>query len=283
MKPSEAKMEISRSFGQMRQSLKERAVDVLVLDTPDYLHLADARLIEALAAGTSRGQLMAFPYLLLTNDSSAPGPLAGLRGKRITVASRTKLNMGLVWLETLLAENRLGRAQSFFGSVDISYRAASCVLPLFFSKIDACVVDSGNWESIKELNPQLGRLRVVARSEALLEGLIAMPTPPHPYQSDLIDAILTLHKTPAGSQIGVIFKSGPLMRVGREQFESMRELCNRYRRLVDPSGNLPGGTPPAPATTTGGLGLAPSAAGRRGQEGAPQAVRNRPDVGEEKD
>jgi ABC-type phosphate/phosphonate transport system substrate-binding protein len=230
-------MELGRSIGQIRESLKEHSVDLLVLDTTEYLSLADAGLIEAVAAGTNRGQLLAFPYLLLTKDALEAGQLDVLRGKRIVVASRTKSNLGLVWLETLLAENRLGRAASFFGSVEIGYRASACVLPLFFGKIDACVVDTRNWESIKELNPQLGRLRVAARSEALLEGLIAMPIEPHLYQSELIDSILNLHKTPAGEQLCMVFKTGTLVRVGREPFESVRVLCNRYRRIVDRSGD----------------------------------------------
>lgn len=233
----DSKVEIAGSVGQMRQSLTERSVDLLVLDTPDYLPLADARLIEVVAAGTTRGHLGAFPYLLLTKDGAEAGQLDKMRGKRIAIASRTKSNMGLVWLETLLAENRLGRAAAFFGSVEIGYRASACVLPLFFGRIDACIVDSANWESLQELNPQLGRLRVTARSEALLEGLIAMPVQRHAYQSELIESILNLHKTPAGEQLGVVFKTGPLVRVGREQFESVRVLCGKYRRMMDASGD----------------------------------------------
>ena len=51
----ESKMEIAQSIGQMRQDLTEHSVDLLVLDTPDYLSLDDARLVEAVAAGTIRG------------------------------------------------------------------------------------------------------------------------------------------------------------------------------------------------------------------------------------
>jgi hypothetical protein len=234
----ESRMELARSAGQFRQQLKDRAVDLLVLDTPDYLSLADSGLIEAVVAGTNRGQLAAFPYLLLTNDPAGATPLTGLRGRRIAVASRTKSNMGMVWLETELAQNRLGRAATFFASVEASYRASACVLPLFFGKIDACVVDAGNLESLQELNPQLGRLRVAARSAPLLEGLIAMPVQPHPYRDELIDSLLNLHRSPAGEQLGVVFRTGPLARAGREQFESVRLLVGRYRRIVEKSADL---------------------------------------------
>jgi phosphonate transport system substrate-binding protein len=233
----ESRMEIAQSIGQFRQRLKEHSVDLLVLDTPDYLSLADSGLVEAVAVGTSRGQLAAYPYLLLTNDAGGAGQLAGLRGKRIMVASRTKSNMGLIWLETLLAENRLSRAAGFFGSVQLGYRASSCVLPLFFGKIDACVVDSGNFDAVKELNPQLGRLRILAHSETVLEGLIAMPMEPHPYRREVLDSILTLHKNLAGEQLGIIFKVGQQIPASSAMFDSAAALCTRYRRLLKAPGD----------------------------------------------
>ncbi len=235
----DTRMEIARSIEEIRQRLKAHTVDLLVLDTPDFLALVDGKLIEALVAGTSRGRLGTFPYLLLTNAAPEAGQLAGLRGKRIVVNSRTKSNLGLAWLETLLAENRLGRASGFFGSLEIGYRASACVLPLFFGKIDACVVDSDSWESIKELNPQLGRLRVAARSEALLEGVMAVPVAPFPYKSVMIESIINMHKTAAGEQLGIVFRTGPLIRVVKEQFESVRALRGKYRRIVEPSGDGP--------------------------------------------
>ena len=233
----ETEMEIARSFQQSRQTLSEHAVDLLVLDTLDYLPLAKAGFVETVAVGTSRGQLAAYPYLLLTNDAAGSMQLAGLRGKPIVVASRTMSNMGLVWLETLLAENRLGRAASFFGSVEIINRPSPCVLPLFVGKIDACIVSSGNFESFKELNSQFGRLSVVAHSEALLESLIAMPTQPqHPYRREVIDSILNRHKTTASEQPGIVRKVGPQVRSSITQFESMAKLCIRFRQLL----KLPG-------------------------------------------
>jgi hypothetical protein len=44
-------------------------------------------------------------------------------------------------------------------------------------------------------------------------------------------------KTPAGEQLGVVFKTGPLMCAGRERFESVRVPGGSYRHMVDPSGD----------------------------------------------
>jgi phosphonate transport system substrate-binding protein len=154
----------------------------------------------------------------------------------MSVASRDGSNLGLMWLETLLADHKLDRAASFFGSVDIGNRASSCVLPLFFGKIDACVVDSANWETITELNPQIRRLKVLARSEPMLEGLMAMPIQPqHPYKRAIINWILNIHLTVVGAQLGAVFKVGPQVTVTIKDFESVNNLLNRYRSLLKPS------------------------------------------------
>jgi phosphonate transport system substrate-binding protein len=230
------RVDIISSVAEIRRRVREQSVDLLVLDTPEYLLLAHEGLVEAVAVSTNRGKLAAYSYLLLTKDAGGAAQIAGLRGKRISIASRDGSNMGLMWLETVLAENKLDRAESFFGSVEFINRASLCVLPLFFGKVDACVVDSGNWETITELNPQILRLKVAARSEPLLEGLMAMPIQPqHPYKSVIVHWILTLHLTAAGAQLGNVFKVGPQATVTLKDFESVAKLLTLYRSLLKPS------------------------------------------------
>jgi hypothetical protein len=227
----DTKLDIFNSTADALARLKEHSVDVLVLDTPDYLALASSHLLEPMFAGTHRGQLAAFRYLLLERELDGTAQLEKLRGKRIVVNSRTKSELGMEWIEPLLAENRLGRASRFFASTGATHRASSSILPLCFGRIDACVVDSGNGELTKELNPQLARLKVIAQSEPVIEGLIALPVHASPYRGELVDSILELHKDPAGEQMALVFKTGPMIRAGKAAFESVRVLWNRYLRL----------------------------------------------------
>jgi ABC-type phosphate/phosphonate transport system substrate-binding protein len=224
----DSKVEVLRTVEEMAARLKEKSVDLLVLDTPHHLALTAANLIEVVAAGTNHGQVGAYPYLLLVRDSST---LAGLQGKRVVVSSRTKADLGMVWLETLLSDNRLGRAVRHFESVATTYKPSACILPLSFGRIDACIVDAYGWELAKELNPQLAKLKTVAHSEPLVEGAIAVPTYPHPYRQEMFTAMLELHGTPAGHQLVTLFKTGPLVRARKEYFDSIRTLMARYAQL----------------------------------------------------
>jgi ABC-type phosphate/phosphonate transport system substrate-binding protein len=222
-------LEVARSAEEMAVRIREKLVDLLIIDTPDYLSLHSCRLVELTAVGTTRdGQPAAYPCLLLAREKVS---IADLRGNRVVVSSRTKSNMGSIWLDTLLADHRLGRAKGFFDSIVPAYRSSACVLPLFFGKIDACVVNGYGWDLVRERNPQLAKLVVLARSQPLLEGGLAMSVHQFPYRSEMIESILDMHRTPAGQQLVLLFKSGPLMRGSETQFDSVRLLLGRYARL----------------------------------------------------
>jgi len=223
-------VEVASTTEQLTARLRAGLVDVLVIDTPHYLSLASMNLLELVASGSNQGRSAAYPYLLLTREGSASEP-GDLRGKRIVVCSRTKSDLGLVWLDTLLTEHRLGVHSAFFESVTLTYRPSTCVLPLYFGKIDACVVDSESWDTVRELNPQLSKLKVVAKSEGLVEGVVAFAMQPHPYRQEIMDALLDLHRTAAGQQMTVLFRTGPLRRARKEDYEPVRNLLQRHSRL----------------------------------------------------
>ncbi|MBL8229875.1 MAG: PhnD/SsuA/transferrin family substrate-binding protein [Bryobacterales bacterium] len=221
--------------------LGQKSVDLLVLDTPDYLRLAETGLVVPIAAGANLRFKLGFEYVLLVREGTA-GTFGDLREKRVATSSRTKARLGLAWIETLLADQRLGPASQFFSSVVDAPQSSACVLPVFFGRLDACVVDSGNLELLQELNPQLAKLKIVARSPALVEGVVAMPGVPHPYREELIEAILDLHKDPTGAHLVTLFRTGPLVRVTDATFDTVRVIWNRYRKLRPEAGrgSVPG-------------------------------------------
>jgi ABC-type phosphate/phosphonate transport system substrate-binding protein len=203
--------------------------------------------LEAIAVRSNKGAVDLIPYQLLTRDSDGPRKLEQLRGKRIAIASRTHSDMGLAWLETQLADGKLGPARDFFESISLSYKGSSCVLPLFFGKVDACVLDARSYQLMQELNPQLSKLKVLASSEPLLEGLVAMPKSGHRYRAEIIDAIMTLHRDPAGAQMVMFFQSGAMLPAKAQYFEATRALWERYLKLGVR------GTRSSQADRTGGL------------------------------
>jgi len=173
----------------------------------------------------------------------AANGIAGLRGKRVLVSSRTRENAGIAWLDVLLGKEGLGRASSFFTSMKVTEKSQGCILPVFFGTVDACVVDVVNLDLARELNPQLGQFRVLARSQPMIENVIATPVETHPYMKEWTEAMLTAQDNPRGRQILLVFKIDRLVLIRPGDLDSGRELWKEYFRLP---GSTPNKTPVSP-------------------------------------
>jgi phosphonate transport system substrate-binding protein len=241
----DSKVDIVDSVAQIRERLESHSVELVMMGITDYLELESSRLVVPLLTDSRSAQGGAlYSYLLLVNPSSGATAIASLRGKNILVSSRGGHNTALAWLDVLLGKEQLGRAASFFASIKAPDKAQACILPLFFGTVDACVVDEINLNVAKEMNPQLGQLRVLARSRPMIESVIATPVEPHPFQKELIDAMLALHMDPRGRQLLMVFKTDRLVRIQPGDLEPARELWTAYARLPGSPPNRPAGFAP---------------------------------------
>jgi len=241
-------VDIVDSVKEIRERLESHSVELVTMGMLDYLELESSRLIVPVltdARTSQRGAL--YSYLLLVNPSSGVTSIAGLRGKNLLVAARGSGETGVAWLEVLLGKEKLGRAPSFFASVKSLDKPQGCILPVFFGAADACVVDEINLDLAKEMNPQLGRLRVLVRSRPMIESIIAVPVEPHPQQTELVDGMLTLHQDPRGRQLLMVFKTERIVRLQPGDLDAARELWRDYYRLPGASPHRPAGFAPPPA------------------------------------
>jgi ABC-type phosphate/phosphonate transport system substrate-binding protein len=229
----DSEVDTSNSLAEMRRRLMEESVDILILEITDYLRLERTGLLrpQLLGSRTATGEPR-YSYVLLVDPASGVQDLAGLRGKTLNHSSRLESNTSMAWLELTLAKERLGRATSFLGATKAVSNPQECVLPLFFGRVDACVVDEVNLELLKEMNPQLGKLRVLARSVPLVDSVIAAPVKPHPYRRELLEAILGLHQHPRGRQLLMVFKTGKLITIRPGDLDSARAFWAEHGKLV---------------------------------------------------
>lgn len=228
----DCRVDIVDSAAELKSRLQQHTVDVVIPGIAEYLDLESSHLmtpILTLALNPVGGA--AYSYVLLVNPSSSVTTLAGLRGKEVLVSSRSGSNTAFAWTEVQLNRERLGRASAFFGSVRSVPKAQSCILPLFFGTVDACVVDEVNLNLAKEMNPQLGRLKVLLRSHPLVESVIATPLEPHPYQAELVDAILSLHEDVRHRQLLMVFKTERILRLQAGDLDPVRDLWKEYHHL----------------------------------------------------
>lgn len=233
----DSQVDVPPDHMEIEKRLRQRKVDVLMLDFVDYFRLESHGLLVAdLTEQRGSDPRPGYSYVVLTRAESGINALAHLQGKVLRHHARTASDAGLAWLDVTMAKAGLGRAASYIGTRTPAARPQDCVLPLFFGRADACVVDELSFELLKEMNPQLSRLRVIARSERIIETVIARPIEPHPYLADLWDATLSLHLNPRGRQVLTVFKIGRLSRMAPEHMAASRRLWQEYRKL---NGSLP--------------------------------------------
>jgi ABC-type phosphate/phosphonate transport system substrate-binding protein len=197
----DTKVDIVDTVGELIARLESHSVDAMAICVTEFLELEPRRLVVPVFTNGRRAQGQAlYSYVAVVNGSSPATGIAGLRRKNVLVFSRTLENAGIAWIDVLLSKERLGRASSFFASIRATNKSQECILPVFFGTVDACVVDELNLDLAKEMNPQLGQLKVLVRSRPMIENIIATPVEPHPYTKEWTEAMLTAQSDPRGAR-----------------------------------------------------------------------------------
>jgi ABC-type phosphate/phosphonate transport system substrate-binding protein len=230
-----SRFEVVSGFEALRKQVEGFSADVVVVDSLEYLRLAPLKIL-APVVGIARGKTGAFQSrCLVVGRESAYANIDDLRGKNILTWSRTETDFGLMWIETLLNERRLGRAERFFASISHAAKPTAACLPVFFAKADACVVDAAAWEAMTEMNPQLGsRLRVLATSPPYVDGLLCR----HVRHTDAVDefqqAVAELHRDPEGRQLLMVFRADRADPITDQDLASVRALWANYTSFAAP-------------------------------------------------
>ena len=175
-------------------------------------------------------------YLVLTRRDSGLTNLAALQGKNILQYEFTSAGVGKIWFDTLLLSQKLGTSETFFGSIEVATKPTAAVLPVFFGKKSACVVDEASFDLMKELNPQVGQqLQVVAMSDNYADVVLCLREDgwsSAKLKADTITALKELDQKPEGQQICTLFKIDRMVPFEDAQLDTVRKLRATYESLL---------------------------------------------------
>lgn len=226
---------------EARQFLERNEVDLLLLDVADYFQLEEQRLVLPfvldLLSGASDPRSA---YVILVHPDASVDNLGQMRQSRLLLYPKLHSATASAWLASELAAQSLGTTHQYFAAVQQVNRPQDCVLPVYFKRGDACLVDEHSFQLLGEMNAQLRQLRVVARSAPLLDRVTAIPTKPHPYHEDLVKAILELDRSTRGKQILTVFKSSGHVEADEKYLQTSREFWKRYRTVLNSQGKRGG-------------------------------------------
>jgi phosphonate transport system substrate-binding protein len=240
-------VEVVDDVAAARKRVLAGSAGVLAIDAVEYFELSDISTVEPVFCAMKGDGNVPPCYQLLVGANSGIASLEGLRGKNVIIQANTGANLGKVWLDAMLYDGHLGRPEHFFHSVVIVPKASSALLPVFFGKADAAIVDSGSFEVSKEMNPQVGvRLRVLAASPPLAEGLFCICRKKIDFLDAFLESVRGLHHDPQGRQILMVFGFSRLAPVDKSGLEQVRELWRKHNLLMKPPETAPLGGLPRP-------------------------------------
>lgn len=171
MQQTEVVPEIFLPSHRIAYMIREGTLDAAALTSLEYAKL-DGLLdpnIMLVDRNTPRG----VEYLLLVRKDSGMRKIADLRGKRINLHHNQCCLLLYQWLSLLLAEAGLRPPNRFFDGVESSNRLHQVLLPVFFGRAQAAVIDRPSFDAAVALNPQLAReLQVIATSPKVLSVFV---------------------------------------------------------------------------------------------------------------
>ena len=172
-------------------------------------------------------------YVLLVHAESNARKLADLKGARINRLNTYRMCLADDWINGILAEQVATPANKFFDSVVPCPKLSRAVLPVFFQQVDACVVTVSGFNTMAELNPQIGRqLRTLATSEPLVTAaLLLRKDNPNNLNQSAIRALERMHLTPSGQQILTLFQSDRIRRHPLSALDTARKIANKRIQL----------------------------------------------------
>jgi phosphonate transport system substrate-binding protein len=211
--PLKTKARIYPDENAIVRAINNKELDLVILSSPLYLKIKDQVPLDPVFV-PAYDNLVGDEYLLLVHRDSGINSLKQLRGRRILIHPRfTPLSSEILWLNSLLSK-QCNSYKRLFRSVKSVEKASQAILPVFFKKMDACLVMRRLFETVAELNPQIGKdLVAVAQSPPILRGIIA-------FRKDYSDKLKRkvsktlddMHTHPQGKQILTLLKYDKLVK-----------------------------------------------------------------------
>ncbi len=223
---------IYENFEEFSAALSQNEVDLVILSSLDYLSLEEKGFLEPFLVGSSSQGILR-EYVLVVHKNKGIKEISELRGTSVLVETGGSGNTPLVWFEVFLQRQLHCSLDSFFKEIVNVEKASKAVLPVFFQNADVCVTTLSGFQTMVELNPQLGQnLDIFYRSPQLLRGVVCFRTK---YEEKYKDAVRTtlksLHEDLDGQQILLVMREEMLLSYRPQYMETSRELFKSHQSL----------------------------------------------------
>lgn len=230
--PADIGATVFDSLSDLREAALQGKLKVLGLQAQDYFRLRKDIPLDPMFIAEKSGRSTE-SYVLLVRSDSEVNQLAHLIGKDLHIYAGTTMGMATIWLDVLLLEAGQPIIGHFFHSVQNHPKLSHALLPVFFNKVDACLVTRSGFETMVELNPQVGQqLQILASSVDLVPFVTCIRSDfTGPDRLDIENAYLQAHLNPLGRQALLLFGFDRMQPFRESAIQTAREMMDQYERL----------------------------------------------------
>ena len=215
------------------EALAADRIEVATLPPLDYLEVRKRVALDVFIVGEVQGRVTD-EHLILVRGDGGFSALEDLRESALIVESGRYASLtASMWLETLLLKKGLGGTRAFFGTVKLASKASQALLGVLFRKYDAGLVTRRAFETMAELNPQIGQeLTVLHHSPGFLrEVLCGRKGFDTKWKQAMLETALRLRRYARGRQVLELFGMDRVVRFDPAYLEPIIGLVKEYEGL----------------------------------------------------
>ncbi len=173
--PVASEVTIYPEEGSLLLALQNNEVNLAALSSTGYLKIKDSPSVQPIFVPSSKGGV-GDEFCLLVHRQSGITSAHQLRNCKVLVYPRcTPDSVQTLWLNQYLKDQGLSVVKEFFKCFKITETPSQAILPVFFRQADACYVPRRVFETVAEMNPQIGnQVQILGHSPPLLRGLLVI-------------------------------------------------------------------------------------------------------------
>lgn len=229
----EPKLEIVPDVVTAANRIEQRHLHGIYISGIDYILLREMVATNPLYVASALTASPVESYIVLTAMETDWKKLSGMTRRRLMVEHYAQWDIGRIWLEAELNQMQLPKSETFFTAIQAADKPTRLVLPVFFGQAEACLVTESAYQTMVELNPQLGqKLRILMRSPGVIKSLFCVADYLDPdFVAKTKKRLHAMHLTDDGQQLMMIFRLKRFFPFRPEDLEATERILHRYRTI----------------------------------------------------
>lgn len=213
-------------------SLRAGKMDLVCITVEEFLQVRDTVESADVITDERGGQEL----LVVVRRDAKLNSMADLRGRSLIVLDTASTILADAWLGTELHRAGLPAAVRHFSRITRQIKPAQVVLPVYFNQADAAIVPREVFNTMTEMNPQLGSaVKIIVTSPKLVTTFFTTRRSVLPATRNRIyERVLASRTDTANRQVLTLFRSRGYARCTAACLQPTIELLERFHRL-DPA------------------------------------------------